>query len=212
MKTSNKGMEMSIGMIVTIIISLIVFITSIYLFYSMIAKTKIVAEALSQLEEDKIKELILAENNIVAIPFNTKPVKKGNDVNFGIGVRNIEKEVRSFGGIVSFVGAFQDSERQNEIAVDNLYIKEKWLENFKILTSKQIKSTDFDNLISIIRVDSNIAQNTPTQKGYYLFYLCIYDVEKFKKENINPEQIECSINNVNDFYTRTNYPLTVHVV
>ncbi len=210
--TKNKqGLEMSVGMIVTIIISLIVFVTSIYLFYNMVSKTKIIGEALSQLEEDKIKELILAENRVIAIPFSTKPAKKGNYVNFGIGVRNIDKEVKSFGGIISFVNGFEDSERQKIILTDKKYVEENWLENFKTLTPRQIKPADFDNLISLIKVDSNTAQNKPTQKAYYLFYLCIYDKDKFTKDNIDAAKTECTTDNVNLFYTRTIYPLTVHV-
>ncbi len=203
---NNKGIEMSIGMVVTIIISLIVFITSIYLFYSMVSQTKIIGEALSEMEENKIKELILAENNIVAIPFSTKPAKKGDYINFGIGIRNIDKEVKTFGGIINFVNAFEDSERQKELSADKSFIQDKWLGSFKNLTPRQIKPSDFDKLVSIIQVDTNMAQNKATQKGYYLFYLCIYD-----KDKINPSQTECSPDNTNLFYTRTIYPLTVHV-
>lgn len=208
---SKQGLEMSVSMIVTIIISLIVFITSIYLFYNMVSKTKIIDEALSQLEEDKIKELILAENRVIAIPFSTKPAKKGNYINFGIGIRNIDKELKSFGGIISFVNAFEDSDRQKIISTDKKYIETNWLGNLQTLTPRQIKPADFDNLISIIKADSKTAPNQNTQKAYYLFYLCIYDKEKFTKDNIDIAKTECSPDNVNLFYTKTIYPLTVHV-
>ena len=132
---------------------------------------------------------------------------RSNQVNFGVGVRNIGTQDQ-FSITLGFSGAYTPDGREICRAGDACasYIEQKWLGAFATIPAFSVKKNDQKVIPLLVKADVNIDSGKPTITGDYVFNVCVY----------NEQQGPCSIGqfqlNSQLFYTGKIYQITVRVV
>ncbi len=202
MIAGKKGFEFSVGIIVLLIISLLIFSLSIYFMFKWFGEAKQLESEVDRRTREQMIDVLKAGNQLVVLPFSVQDVKKGDFAEFALGVRNVVTE-RSFSFAISFSSAYFPN--GIPITVDKSYVNQNWLGNFVAGSLGTIKRNE-EKLVQVtIRAAPNIGAK-PTVQGDYVFNLCIY---------AGPP-VDCSIaefeNNPGRFYTGKIYQVTVRVV
>ncbi|MGM5481211.1 MAG: hypothetical protein ACQESE_02250 [Nanobdellota archaeon] len=109
MFTSKKGFELSINMIVVMVIGLVLLGAGFSIFSNAFSKT---AELRENVDSDTQRQLnaMLDDGSIVTVPFTNKQAKRGDYVDFNLGINNEMGDTRKFKVIVTYGGstAFDD--------------------------------------------------------------------------------------------------------
>ena len=213
---NKKGMELSITIVVTLIIAAMLLGLGIMLLKQIFGGAEQITEQLDARTEREIERLIQRENQIVAIPFNTKEAHKGEDVRFGIGIRNTRNDWKSYTIIIQFHNAgtmdgkdyiinCKDAGDQNQCD----YINENWVRGAQIRKGVKIDAKDFQTIGRIIKVDSSTGDGT-TAIGRYQFVVCV-----FEETGTDYQPNDCSAEAYNfdktQFYSEKIYPVTIVV-
>lgn len=199
---NNKGLELSMTVIVVIIISIIVFIASIAITFNLYKETEDITAKVESSTEKEIEALVRDTNSLVAIQsVNTKKAKIGQPVKFGLGIRNIDNP-RKFTISVSFDDAFEQSGQR--ITVEKSEIEEKWLGGFKEQTTPALQTEELKVFPVVIKPSSSIGTEH-TKKGSYVFLICVF-------ENEQPG-LDCASEALNQdsLYSRKAYQVIVEI-
>jgi len=206
----KKGIAMSIGMIVTLILSIVIFITAVYLLFEWFGEAEELKAEIDRQTSEQIQRALKIGNKLVAIPVSIKQAKRGGSVTFGIGVRNVQS-TKDFSMAVGFSGAYDPGGQL--IYVDEDFVEEKWLGQFKTTNTFTLKKNEQKLLPQLIKVDTNIAPGKPTTKGDYTFNVCIYDTPLRADGSL---QYACSVGQYgrtpDAFYTGKLYQVVVKVI
>jgi len=167
----KRGFQLSIGMMVILIITLIIFIGSIYFIRQFYTATEEFRKDIDENTESQLRALI-RDGSIVAVPINKATLKRGSGESFWIGIQNILKEQRDFGVKVQFTGAFDQEEIPIDEVVDQ-YIDENWV----IYSSgpHTIQNNEFESVLVGIVVGETVDGNFKTPDGIYSFNVCVWD-------------------------------------
>ncbi len=202
-------MELSIGLIVILILSVLIFSMSLYYLFTWFGRAEQLKAEIDKQTEEQILAALKTGNQLVAIPIAVQQVKRGNAATYGIGVRNIAAE-GAFSMATTFSGAYTPDGRT--ITVDETYLTEKWLGAFANTPTFRLRKNEQKVIPQLIKADLNIAQGAPTPKGDYVFNICVYD-SGLRPDNTPPS--ECSTgqykNDPTVFYTAKIYQVTVRV-
>jgi hypothetical protein len=207
--SNKRGLELSIGLVVVFILSIIIFSMAVYLVFKWFAGAEQIKAEIDKQTEEQIVAALRTGNTLVAIPIAVRQTQKGDAVNFGMGVKNVGQE-GDFSAAIRFSGAFLPN--GNPIFVDEDYVNTNWLGNFNIINTFRLKKNE-QKLVPIqIRAYPTITTTAATPKGDYVFNVCVYD----KPLQDDRPWAECSARQYEiasgNFYTGKIYQVTVRVV
>ena len=211
---SRKGFEMSIGIIVLLILSILIFSLSIYFLFKWFSGAEQLKAEIDRQTQEQIISALKTGNQLVAIPMAIQSVKRGSPATFGAGVRNIGAQ-NDFSAAVSFSGAYTPDGREICRYGESCayHIEENWLGNFRSIQTFNLKKNEEKLLPIMIKADLNIDAGKPTPKGDYTFNVCVYQ-DRLRSDGTPPA--ECSAgqfkNDPGHFYTGKIYQVTVKVI
>ncbi len=205
----KRGFEMSIGLIVLLILSIIIFSFSIYLLFKWFGSAEELKAEIDKSTHDQIINALKSGNQLVAIPLAIQDVKRGNFVTFGVGVRNVVSE-KQFSMSTTFSGAYLPNGnvicRAGESCAT--YIEEHWLGSFATTPTFSLKKNEEKIIKLLVKSDLNVDTSIMTSKGDYTFNVCVYETP-MPSGPCNAGQFR---NNPGVFYTGKIYQVTVKVV
>lgn len=198
---NKRGLEMSIGMVVMLILSVLIFILAISFLWNWYGKAETLKAEIDMQTEQQIMNALRQGNSLVSIPINVQSVQRGDPATFGVGVRNVGSP-STFTGVLSFSGAyFPDGSRNTD--VDASYIEDGWLGSFRYIEPFQLDRNRMDVFPVLIQSRNRVSEQRSTAKGDYVFNLCIYDGGDYSS---------CSPDMLGEVYSNRIYQLTVRVI
>ncbi len=203
-------MEFSIGMVVGLILSVLIFSMSVYLVFKWFGSAGDIKAEIDRQTHDQIMAALKTGNQLVAIPISIQEAKRGSAAIFGVGVRNIASE-DSFSMAVSFSGAFTPDGKP--IPVDRQHIDQKWIGTTETVDTFTLKKNEEKLIPLLLKVDVNTAPGAQTQKGDYVFNFCVYK-KPLTSDGKAPapcskEQFQLS---ADAFYTKKIYQIVIRVI
>ncbi len=206
---NKRAMEMSVGLIVIIILSIVIFSLSIYFTFKWFGEAETLKAEIDKQTQEQITDALKTGNKLVAIPLAIQEVKRGKSANFGVGIRNIGVD-RQFSFAVAFSGAYTPDGKEIPVSVD--YINSNWLGAFSAMNVGNVRRNEQKIMPFLIRADLNTGAGT-TSKGDYIFNVCVYPAPL--DYNLR-SPVECSVGQFNAgsdlFYTGKIYQVTLKVV
>jgi hypothetical protein len=169
---NKKGVELSINLIVTLIITILLLGLSLYLLGIIGSGVESIGEDLDRRTADQIEYLIAQENQIVAVPYNVKTAQLGSYTLFGMGIRNLESTT-DYSIKVTFDGAYHPDGRENTKA-DAAYIGTEWVQSSKDSGPISVPSSSTEYYGFNLRVDDLMSPSASTTRGDYVFNVCVY--------------------------------------
>jgi len=207
---NKKGMELSMGLIVVLILSILIFSMSLYFVFKWFGQAEQLKGEIDKQTREQILSALKTGNQLVAIPISVLEAKRGAIVNFGVGVRNILAEDK-FSMAVRFSGAYMPDGKA--LPVDPEYVSNKWLGAFAITDTFVLKKNEEKLLPILIKADVNMAQGKPTQRGDYVFNVCVYKAP-LRSDGTPPAKCEVGQFQTNPevFYTKKIYQIVLRVI
>lgn len=196
---NKKGIEVAVGTIVMIILAVLSFIFALAILFQIFGGAEEIKTQIDVQTQSQIEAAMQRTNEIISIPLNIKQVKAGKEAVFGMGVKNIYPS-KKFSASLSFDGAYYPDGSK----ITNIYpdlIEEKWLGNFKTISSFTLEKNDYELIPLTIVASPDI--ESALEKGDYVFNVCVFDKEE-------PE--ECTISNKANVYTNKIYQVVVRVI
>ena len=206
---NKKAIEMSVGLIVTLIICIIIFMLSLSFLFKWFGQAEQLKAEIDKQTQEQITAALSTGNQLVAIPITIQDAKRGSAATFGVGVRNIADE-KKFSMAASYSAAYTPD--GSALPVDVQYITDKWLGAFAVTKTFDLKKNELASIPVLIKVDASIAPGRQTSIGDYVFNICIYPA---------PLRVDGSVpapctagqfkNNPDVFYTGKIYQVTLKV-
>lgn len=176
-RMNKKGMELSAMFLVTLILTLLVFIFSVYFVWNIFQGGRELEQSLSTNVEEELKSLIIDQNAIVAVYPQSDQGRVGEQKTFGIGIRNVGQNAQKFKIVLSFAGAYSPDGKLNfcpEIDECRDFVNEKWLGKLRV-SSATIPPQKLEILPLIVKLNPAFGSGKSTKKGTYQFNICVYD-------------------------------------
>lgn len=167
----KRGFQVSIGMMVILILTLIIFMGSLYFIRQFYSATEEFRTTIDENTEEQLKALI-RDGSIVAIPINKVKLNRGDGDVFGIGIQNILKEQKDFGLKVQFSSAF--TQQEEPIFAIESYIDENWI--LYDPGPHAIQNNEFKSIPIAIVVGDSADGSARTEDGIYSFNVCVWDM------------------------------------
>lgn len=196
---NKRGIEFSVGFLVGLIIAILIFSLSLYFVFKWFGEAEELKGDIDKQTQERIMSTLKTGNQQVGIPISVAEVKKGQMATFGLGVRNIGSEAE-FSATINFAGAYD--EKGNQMAVDDDYIDTNWLGNLQTINMFTLKKNEMQIIPILVRASAQMAQGTSTQKGDYVFNVCVWQ----------GLAQECSLSKRNEAFTQKIYQITVRVI
>ncbi len=206
---NKKALEMSVGLIVVLILSILIFILAMSFLFKWFGQAEELKAEIDKQTQEQILSALSSGNQLVAIPITIQTVKRGESKTFGVGIRNIEAE-RQFSMAAAYSAAYTPN--GDALPVDVQYITDKWLGTFATTSTFILKKNEQKSLPLLIRIDAAIASGRPTPIGDYVFNVCVYP-SPLRSDNTPPAPCTAGQykNNPEVFYTQKIYQVTVKV-
>jgi len=198
--SNKKGFEVAVGTIVLIILAVLVFIFAIAIVFKIFGGAEEIKSQIDIKTKSQIEAAMQRTNELVSIPFNVRQTKVGDVVNFGMGVKNIG-DPEDFSASICFDAAYYPDGKENA-AVDPDSIMDSWLGNFRTIPAFSLGKNEY-KLIPITVLANADTGLGPTQKGDYVFNVCI-----FRKDV--PD--DCASASLSEVYTGRKYQVVARVV
>lgn len=108
---NKKAFELSINFLVVVIIAIVMLALGMKLITDFFGKATEIHAIIDEGTKAEINEM-LSRGEQVAVPFNLKQIRRGEDDTFGIGVLNTAKTPLDFQPTISFDEAFAEDDSQ----------------------------------------------------------------------------------------------------
>ena len=207
---SKKAMEMSVGMIVIIILSVLIFSLSLSLLFKWFGQAEKLQGEIDRQTQDQILQALKTGNQLVVVPFSIQQIKRGDIAIFGIGVRNVGAD-SDYSMAVEFSNAYNPDGSQ--LGVDRNHIRTKWVGNFNTVPTFKLKRNQQEVKTLAFKADVNMAPSRPTTRGDYVFNVCVYNKPL---DSSGGPFAPCNLgqfkNDPKVFYTQKIYQVTIRVV
>lgn len=199
---NKRGFEISISTIVWLIITLVIFSGSIYFIKEFFLKATGFEK---QIDSDTRKQIenLIRDGKTVAIPINKKTVNRGTGTTYWLGVQNILSKETPFSIAVEFDKAYDFREREIQ-AADKGYLESHWI--LRQADPLVIPQGAFKDTPIYIQAGDRMSDADTTQKGFYVFNVCVFNTTKTYECTPNQLRIHPNV-----FYTRSLYKLLVEV-
>lgn len=192
---NNKGIEFSIGMIVILILSILIFSISVYLLFKWFGEVDVLSDEIDRRTRDEISAS-LKTGSLVTVPFPVQIVKKSQSAIFGIGVKN-PGPAKTFSMAASFSKAYYPDGKL--MTVDKDFI-EAWLGSFAQAEPFLINGNSDAVKPLLIRTSSSNVVN-----GDYVFNVCVF----------HQDPVPCTVSSYRadpgKFYSERIYQVTVRI-
>lgn len=176
---NKKGLELTMTVLVLLVISILIFGSSVYLLRQIYKGTEQISNTIDQNTENELRSL-LASGSIVALPQNAATTRVKQDAVYWIGVKNMLGSEEQFGVHVSFSRAFNHEEE--ELVVDGAYINERWLfggtRHGGLEGPFRVKNNDMQFRDLMILPQARAGENIKTPKGIYFFNVCVFNASR----------------------------------
>ncbi len=197
---NKKGFEFSVGVIVILIISIIIFSVSVYLLFKWFGEVDVVSGEIDRQTRQQIATALQTGNTLVSIPFPVQVVKRGQSAVFGVGIRN-PGPANEFSMSVSFSNAYTPDGKI--MPVDSFYV-DGWLGSFA-QTSPFLIDRNSNTVKPLLIKTGAISSGKFAVSGDYVFNVCVF----------HRDSVPCSIASYraapNDFYSNRMYQVTVRI-
>lgn len=205
---NKRGFELSIGIVVLLILSIIIFSLSLYFLFKWFGSAEELKAEIDKATHEQIITALKSGNQLVAIPLAIQETKKGSSVTFGVGVRNIAAE-KQFSMAAAFSGAYLPNGNVICTSDDSCaaYIEEHWLGSFATMPTFNLKKNEEKVLQLLVKTGLTVDEGRSTPKGDYTYNVCVYDTPT-PTGPCNAGQFR---NNPAVFYTGKIYQVTVKV-
>ncbi len=100
---NRKAFELSINMLVVIILGLVLMGVGILMFSQAYGKVSKIQEDVNSQSEQQLQQLLLKD--VLAVPFATKDVKRGENAVFNVGLKNELGVAKNFKVLVAYRGS-----------------------------------------------------------------------------------------------------------
>ncbi len=175
----KKGFQVSIGFLVILIITIVVFAMGIRFAYTLFSKAHETVEKFDEQTQAEI-ERSLYQGNIVAIPVNNKEIKVGKTETFGLGILNQLAEEKKFKIFIDFDTAVDEhGDAFSSAILDNIEVEDWTFAESRIYTIA-------NNGREIIPLSFTVPFET--EYGIYVFNVAVYygdnEAELNSKENL----------------------------
>lgn len=179
---NSRGLELSIGMVVLLIISTVSLIGGIALVKNFFSQAEQVRDQLDSNVLKGITDQLIISTELTTIPFNKQTINRGKIAKFGLGVRNMIGSDKLFCVSTSFVEGFQPSEekigaRFGTQDYDSAYIQENWVGGFALQSLGKIRNNEVRSLPLLIGAGNLMADGVATVRGTYHFNVCVFTVK-----------------------------------
>lgn len=215
---NKKGIELSINFVVILIFSTVVFSLSLVLLAKFFAFAEAEQHKIDEQTKLAIQRRLIQANDQVAIPQNKLKLKLSQDGSFGLGIRNTFSTEREFGVKMQFSRDLElpDESEVEDLKADGTWINENWF--FTSIPPRKLKATETLIVPLSIKVDSNIAEDIPTQKDrLYVFNVCVFKMNsgvRIEEDEFGVDRIStpCNSETPKDFlYSKRLYKAYVEV-
>lgn len=197
---NKKGITFSIGMIVMLILTILIFSLSLYFLFSWFGQAETLKGQIDKQTQEQIMNALKTGNQKVAIPIAIHEVNRGSTVTVGVGVRNVVS-AKEFSMSLAFSGAY--SPTGMKIAAEPNWMQDKWLGNFRTIDAFTLQKNEQKVIPVVLKADTNVGQSGATQKGDYIFNVCVWD---------SPVPQPCNKQALADVYTGKIYQITLRVI
>ncbi len=167
---NKKAMELSINFIVILIITIVIFASSIFMTAKFFKSTTDYQSSIDENTEAQIRAL-LSEGSRVAIPLNNMEIKLGHQNYFALGIANRLRHLDGYADFdvnISFAKAYTSS--SVSICADSAecpLIEQEWL--LAKDKSVTLKNNEDESIMIMVQVGSSLASGKPTEAGTYIF-------------------------------------------
>ena len=207
---NKKGFEFSVGLIVILIISVLIFSLSLVFIFKWFGAAEELKAEIDKQTKEQILTALKTGSQLVVIPVAVQSAKRGTSAVFGIGIRNIAAD-KKFSVAVEFSGAYLPDGRQ--MGIDASWIKQKWIGSFGVSNVGLIRKNEQVVFPFLLKVDLSTAPGVSTAKGDYVFNVCVYNAPLTA---YNEAPAPCNVGqyklNSEAFYSGKVYQVTVKVV
>ena len=168
---NKKAFELGIGTVVSLVLIIIIFSSSLFFIRQFFIKIPIAAENIDAETEAQIRDL-LRDGQLVALPINKKTLVRGEQDTYWLGIDNKLNKQADFRIAVVFNAAY-DTREKPITNVDAGHITQRWvLYNPGPYT---IPNAAFKAALIRTEAGNTIdTAGTSTPKGYYVFNVCVY--------------------------------------
>ncbi len=168
----RKGLELSMTVIVTIILSVMIFIGGISMVWKFFASAEDIKGGIEKQTQDQIEAMLRQGTDITAIPINTKQVATGKEAVFGLGIKNVGED-QGFYVALSFSGIYDKAGKTIGMGTKE-YIEQNWLGGFKIQGPINIQRNKYEPVPLRVRAATNVDDGQATPKrAMVVFNVCI---------------------------------------
>jgi hypothetical protein len=167
LRDNKLGFQITIGMLVVIILSIVMLTTGISLFYKGYNQAASLKDQVDTNTQRQLDALMTSSDALIAIPFTTKDAKRGDYVDFTMGINNELGQETHFYVCVSYSGTSAD---YSLTTMPNYYEVEdssQWL-----LMSSSVKEMDVGNNEHAY-VPMRIKTPKKILKGQYVFNVVV---------------------------------------
>ena len=176
----KKGFELSATFLVILIITIVIFTGSIHFTRKFFETANEMRGSIDRQTEAEIESLLFQQNQLTGIPTPTKTLKRDQQHIFGLGIRNVlESADTKFWVLVEFARAYTFDEVKfwegGPLGQSLGYINNKWL--LYSTGPYTIAPNTFEPITILGRVDDRIGENDPTQRGVYVFNVCVFTAD-----------------------------------
>ncbi len=116
----NGAIELSVNMLVVIILSIVVLVGGMAFVYNLLHDLEKTQEELDSRTEAEIQRLLIDQGKAVALPYYSKTIERKDNGVYGIGIRNVFEEAKSFHVSVEFDKAVTSTNEIVELELDPL--------------------------------------------------------------------------------------------
>jgi len=193
-RKSRKGFELSIGMIVLITLSIIIFIASLVVLMQVFTQTETVEAVISQDTQRQIESLIGAGQSVAVVP-STLEIDRGKDAALGVGISNNEVNTKYYIVVNALTKAFAPDESELKIAESSGATQPKTItlsdksnfDNWFLISASSIAIAGGERNIMRLRVGvphtielgTGAAKKTYNiPKGTFVYNICVLKYDK----------------------------------
>lgn len=167
--SGKRGFELSIGFIVMLIITVVIFAGSLTFIGKLFSSTEEIKSALDTETQGEIERLVTAGQTVAVVP-SVVETRTGVNNPIGVGWINILPQASDFGIVIGFSNAF-DNDDQVIVEADPDTM-ERWL--LYSFGPYHLERSERETALVNIKPGFQIAEGVRTKSGKYVFNVCIF--------------------------------------
>ncbi len=170
--SSKKALELPVNFMVMLIISIIIFGLSLFIFFKVREGLKPITVQIDEQTEAELRRLMRQELAIVAIPYPVQQLPAGRVATVWVGIRNTFTTPQRF--IVHSHFSHASMPDFSIIEVNGSEVDERWLGGFKILETEEMAPREYATVPIVIKTKNRIGEKVLPMNSQVVFNVCVY--------------------------------------